>query len=376
MNDRPTSPRPVLLTVSGRIPDDLGEHVAAKRRPRADYVTMQADFDADLVDVDTALAATGRVGMALHRSAGAGALLAWYCFRRRTLYDVVVTDGEQVGIPLAILCRIFGRRRARHLMIVHILSVPKKARLIRLTRIARLIDRYVVYCSWQQNFIHEHFGVPKSDIVLSTFMVDSQFFDPNEVDVTPRRMICSAGLERRDYPTLMRAVDGLDVDVVIAAASPWSKRDDSTTGYDIPSNVEIRRLSLFELRALYAASAAVVMPLEEVDFQAGITTILEAMSMGRPIICTTTPGQTDTIVDDVTGRYVRGDDAAALRSAIVELLDDESLRTRLGAAAREWIIEHADIDRYSQRLAVEVQILRDEPPRQRVTKRRVTKRRN
>ena len=41
-------------------------------------------------------------------------------------------------------------------------------------------------------------------------------------------MICTAGLEFRDYPTLIEAVRGLDARVVIAAASPWSKRADAT----------------------------------------------------------------------------------------------------------------------------------------------------
>ena len=146
-------------------------------------------------------------------------------------------------------------------------------------------------------------------------------------------MICAAGLERRDYPTLMEAVDGLDVRVVIAAASPWSTKSDSTENRDIPSNVEVRRLSLFELRDLYAASRFVVMPLFDVEFQAGITTILEAMSMGHAVVCTRTEGQTDTIIEGETGLYVRpGDvgraeanagDAARRRCSCTRLMGKE-----------------------------------------------------
>ena len=195
--------------------------------------------------------------------------------------------------------------------------------------------------------------------MLSTFMVDSAFFDPTNVDVRQRKMICSAGLERRDYATLMTAVDGLDVDVVIAAASPWSRRRDETEGRNLPANVEIRKLSLFDLRRLYAEAMFVVMPLEQVEFQAGITTILEAMSMTRPVLCTRTPGQTDTIVHDVTGRYVEPDDANALRTAIVEMLQDEPRTIDLGRAARSWVVENADVDVYAARLADEVRRLCD-----------------
>ena len=295
--------RPVLLTVSGTIPDDLDDQVAAGRRARADYVVMSEAFDADLVDVPAALAVDGplrTIAPPVRRrrcrcSPGTASV-------NRKRYEVIVTDGEQVGIPLALFCRLAGRGTARHMMIVHILSTRSKALLLRWARLAPLIDRYVVYSSWQRDFIVDTFDVPTDRVILSTFMVDTAFFDPAIVDVEPERMICAAGLERRDYPTLMEAVDGLDVKVVIAAASPWSKQSDSTSGRALPANVEVRRLSLFELRDLYAASRFVVMPLVDVEFQAGITTILEAMSMARAVVCTQTAGQTDTVIEGETGR--------------------------------------------------------------------------
>jgi glycosyltransferase involved in cell wall biosynthesis len=192
-------------------------------------------------------------------------------------------------------------------------------------------------------------------------MVDTTFFDPAVVGAPPseddRPLICSAGLERRDYPTLMRAVDGLDVRVVIAAASPWSTQADSSAAAPIPPNVEIRRLSLFELRELYAQARFVVMPLDEVEFQAGITTILEAMAMGRAVLCTRTPGQTDTVVEGETGRYVPPGDAEALRAAIVEMLADRDATAAMGRRAREWAVAQADVDEYAERLAADVRRL-------------------
>lgn len=354
--------RSVLLTVSGRIPATLAADVADRVRPRADYVVLAEEFDADVVDVEMAVAAN-RLAPVIYRLGGAGLLLAWHCFRRRRDYEVIVTDGEQVGIPLALLCRCFGRGRARHAMIVHILSVPKKHQLIRIARLAHLIDRYIVYSSSQAAFVEQRLGVARDHIVLTAFMVDTDFFAPSAVSVERRPMICSAGLERRDYPTLMDAVDGLDVDVVIAAASPWSKRADTTDSRPLPGNVTVERLSLSELRDVYAASQFVVMPLEETDFQAGITTILEAMSMGRAVLCSRTSGQSDTVTDGVTGRYVPPGDASALRSAIIDLLDDQNASDAMGERGRAWAVAHADIDQYAARLAVVVRELQGEAVR-------------
>jgi glycosyltransferase involved in cell wall biosynthesis len=350
--------RPVLLTVSGTIPADLDEQVARGVRPRADYAALSRVFDADLADIPMAREATGRLGRVLERVGGPGLLLGWYCFRRRRDYDAIVTDGEQVGLPFAALCRLFGRGRGRHLMIVHVLSVPKKSMLVRALRLGRLIDRFVVYCSAQRDHLVDELGVRPEHVVLTPFMVDTSFFAPGAVDVTRRNMLCSAGLERRDYATLMAAVDGLDVEVVIAAASPWSKWADSSEGRQPPANVEICRLGFVDLRRLYAESAFVVMPLADVDFQAGITTILEAMAMERAVICTRTPGQTDTITDGETGIYVPTADAKALRTAIVDLLANPERASTLGAAARRWAVDHADIDVYAARLGTIVSTTR------------------
>jgi glycosyltransferase involved in cell wall biosynthesis len=75
------------------------------------------------------------------------------------------------------------------------------------------------------------------------------------------------------------------------------------------------------------------------------------MSMQRPVICTATAGQHDTLREDETGRYVPHADAPAMRAAIDRLLASPDDAARLGSAARAWAIEHADIDVYSRDLA-------------------------
>jgi glycosyltransferase involved in cell wall biosynthesis len=138
--------------------------------------------------------------------------------------------------------------------------------------------------------------------------------------------------------------------VIIAAASPWSKRADSTQDQEIPENVTVRRFSQFELRQLYADSRFMVMPLHNVEFQAGVTAILEAMAMGRAVICTRTPGQTDVIVDGKTGLYVPPGDSQALRAAIERLLANPQEAERMGQAGRRLVEQSMSLDCYVERL--------------------------
>jgi glycosyltransferase involved in cell wall biosynthesis len=193
-------------------------------------------------------------------------------------------------------------------------------------------------------------------------------------------MICSAGLEFRDYPTLVKAVEGLDVRVVIGAASHWSKRRNTAEDAQSAANVQVDSFDYFALRDLYSRSSIVVVPLDDVDFQAGITTILEAMAMGKPVIVTHSVGQTDVVEDrrqitrgaqprtrpesllrqaaasagielEPNGFYVPPNDPGALRRAIEYLLDRPDERARLGAAGRRTIERLADLDQYVARLS-------------------------
>src|SRR5581483_62511 len=164
-------------------------------------------------------------------------------------------------------------------------------------------------------------------------------------------LICSAGLEWRDYPTLIEAVRGLDVEVRLGAASPWSKHRNETERRELPPNVTARRYEYHELRQLYADSRFVVVPLYENDFQAGITTILEGMAMGKAIVTTRTTGQVDTIREGVNGLYVPPGDVAALRKALTHLLDHPEEAARLGAQARHDLESAMTLDHWVERIA-------------------------
>jgi glycosyltransferase involved in cell wall biosynthesis len=350
-----------LVTVSGTIAPTTRADIDAGRRPRADYYELAAAMGADLLDYEMAGRLAGPVGRIVGKVAGESAMLAWVCWRNRGRYDTILTDGEQVGLPYAMLCKLTPRRKLpNHVMIVHIMSVRAKVAMFTLLRLRSRIDRLLVYATAQREFAINKLGVDPGAVILTPFMVDTAFFDPDSVQSADRRMICAAGLEFRDYDTLVEAVRGLDVDVVVAAASPWSKRADQVSGRAVPENVSVTKLNLFDLRQLYADSRFVVMPLHDVEFQAGITTILEAMSMAKPVVCTRTVGQTDALVDGETGRYVPPSDVVALRQAIVDLLDDPALTEKLGAAAREWAVAEADVVVYARRIADVIDAL---PPR-------------
>lgn len=347
-----TAPR-VLLTVSGVIPAEGEREAEAGLRPRADYTEIARAAGADLLDLDEARRSTGAVGRLVERLGGRGPLLAVAAFKRRRGYDVVVTDGEHVGFPYAAL--LTGRRRTRrprHVMVAHHLSPPKKRMMYRALRLGRSIDTMVVYCSRQRAVALERFGRNDGDVTLVPFMVDTAFWSPEQRPRTDPPTICATGREYRDHWTLVDAVRDLPVQLVITLGSAWSQRPDSTGSMELPANVTVHtsRLSYADLRELYASSAFVVVPLVEVEFQAGITSILEGMSMGKAIVCSRIAGQDDTVVQDVNGVYVAPADPLAMRDAIVALLADPDRCAAMGANGRELATREADVEVYAERI--------------------------
>lgn len=72
--------------------------------------------------------------------------------------------------------------------------------------------------------------------------------------------------------------------------------------------------------------------------------LVEAMKSGLPPVCYATDGVTDLIEDGVNGFLVEPGDHAAVAARVTELLKDEPLRRRLGAAAAAAIGPEFDID--------------------------------
>jgi glycosyltransferase involved in cell wall biosynthesis len=342
----------VVLTVSGVIAADTREQIASGKRPRADYLELARSFKADLLDYAAARRITGRTGVVLEKLGGPNLVLAYACWKIRKSCQAIVTDGEQVGLPLAALLKFTPGMRPRHLMIVHVISEPKKTVFLDWLGVQSAIDRFIAYSRWQQQFIEERWKLGRNRVLWTPFMVDQEFFAPSRV--TPhssaRPQICAVGLERRDYETLLRAVEDLDVNVVIAAASPWAKHAEGVATPNIPSNVTVKKFTQYELRQLYADSSFMVMPLENVNFQAGVTALLESMAMGKAVICSRVPGQADVVVEGDNGRYVPSGDSVTLRVEISRLLSEPEEAARLGANGRKLIETEMNLDLYAQRL--------------------------
>jgi rhamnosyl/mannosyltransferase len=146
---------------------------------------------------------------------------------------------------------------------------------------------------------------------------------------------------------LVDAVRGTDLHVVIVGGGPERR----------PLEERVARLNLTkqivfagevsddDLPGYYQAAAYFVLPSITPQEMFGVV-LLEALATEKPVITTTLPtGVREVNVAGTTGLEAPVGDAAELRKAMRRLADDVGLRTRLGAAGRQRVLERFTLDR-------------------------------
>lgn len=304
--------------------------------------------------------------------------------------DVIFSHTEKVGLPLAFALKWLRIRTPHVLTIWRITSADagqasRKAWLMRQTK--EMFASIVVWSSNQRRILIEELGVPEHIVHWVPYGVDTDFWrpmdpptaapratatahaapstSPSPPSTSPssatttstsseRPLICSVGMEMRDFPTLVRALEGTDIRCHIATGLARGELFGTVRRlYDLkslPDGLTIGKRSFTELRELYARSQLVVIPLLPTDSDNGLTTMVEAMAMGKTVVCSKVEGQVDILTHGLTGFYVPQGDPAALREMLLRLLADPDLVRRIGRQARAYVESEHGLERSLDRV--------------------------
>ena len=276
-------------------------------------------------------------------------------------YDIILSHTEKAGLPLALAMKIFGINKPHVIIISRITSVNEKKsrqKIWFLKKTKDSISKIIIWSSMQRKIAIEKLGVPADKIILVKRGTDQKFWRP-QPQSTKLNMICAAGMEARDYPTLVEALRPLNIRCHIAVGASRGELFDTVKKlYDIknlPKSITVGRKSLTELRDLYTQSQFVVVPIMQSDSDNGLTTILESMAMGKPVICSRTEGQIDVIQDGITGIFVPLNDPIAMREAILELWNDPERCRKMGIEARKYIEENHSLEQFANDIKIEIE---------------------
>jgi glycosyltransferase involved in cell wall biosynthesis len=272
--------------------------------------------------------------------------------RRAAQYDAVVTWGEKLSLAL-LLQQQLSKGGKPHVAMMYQFEKPNIR--LPLNLLQQNLHAVVTWSTVQRRALIERLGYPAERVYLIRHYVDQVFYSPRPAEPD---MICAVGAEMRDYATLCEALRGTNVKCHIAAdhvriPGRWRLFNDRrvpisevTAGADDEFLTRGRK-TLPELRDLYARSQFVVVPLLHSDTDNGITVILEAMAMGKAVICSRTRGQVDVVEEGVNGLYVPVGDAGALRDAILSLWNDPLRAQQMGRNARAVVEKHHSLEKFT-----------------------------
>jgi len=133
-----------------------------------------------------------------------------------------------------------------------------------------------------------------------------------------------------------------DILVVIAGNGPEKKKLESLTkNLGLSKNINfIGYVKAEDLVSFYNSAKIAILP--SYDREGVLTSMLEASSCGIPVITTTACSMREFLKDRVNGLMVKPKDYRSIAKATINLLDNESMRRKIGEKARKTIVSEWD----------------------------------
>jgi glycosyltransferase involved in cell wall biosynthesis len=269
--------------------------------------------------------------------------------RKANEFDVIyVADGR---LPMTQLARRMGRIRAKLIQWEYV--APRPGAWWRLREVwhrkflARGIDGYACLTETAAAAFREL--NPRAQARAIQWAPDTTMFPGSEKD---GEYLLACGRTNRDYATLVKAAAKVDFPVVLLV-SPGL-----VSGMAIPPNVRFvegpkdggtdKGIPYSELiHEWYANARAVLIPRLDLAWDtSGLTNLLEAMAMYRPVLMTRT-GRLDLDIEQAgVGMFVAPGDAQDWATKITRIWNDARLREPMRARAKEQVRTFYNLRRF------------------------------
>ena len=283
----------------------------------------------------------------------------WYVSLLPLLYPLllrgpsIIKSNQLPGAEVALkVAKLFGRKFIARCGYLHsdfmermhgAKSIEAKQARVLEGRVFNDADRVVVTTPSMSKTVKEHYQLPEERVRVIPNYVQCDIFSPNQRDRCSTRQICFVGrlAEQKNLFALLKAIKGLDVELVIVGSGPLGERlQEEVSRSRLPvrflGNVLHQRLP-----EILNSSALFILP----SFYEGHPKVLlEAMACGVPVIGTDVPGIRELIYHRETG-YLCGTSSKEIRDAIKDVLSNANLSNYMGKNARNFVKEHFALER-------------------------------
>ena len=216
-------------------------------------------------------------------------------YRKRI--DKIVGWQQFYGLNYAFWCRLFHLKKINDLTVMTFIYKRKSGlvgtlyhKYMQYIITSKYIDRFICFSQSECEYYANLFSVDKSKFKFIPLGIDPI----NMPHIYDDGSIFATGRSNRDYDFFIRTVKDINHKVIIAC--------DSYKNIKLPLNVIILKNCYDdEMLDLMAHCHCVAVPLKDLRMSSGQLVVLQAMALGKPVICTNSDGLKDYVINNVTG---------------------------------------------------------------------------
>jgi glycosyltransferase involved in cell wall biosynthesis len=194
-------------------------------------------------------------------------------------------------------------------------------------------------------------GVPEACAPVLDWGPELEFYPaPTGADEVPPSVM-SVGKTFRDHDTLVAAAAALDVDVRIVGTPPSKPVPPAGRISVVPVEERSPQMPYREVVEACARARVLAIPLAATNGLAGLTSLLDALALARPVIMTRNAFVNIDVEAEGIGLWVEPGDVEGWRRAIRELAFDAPRCREMGGRARALAERRYNIRNFNAQLA-------------------------
>ncbi len=213
-------------------------------------------------------------------------------------------------------------------------------------RLFRRVHLFVEYFRDTAGY-ERYYGIPGAKFRYVPFKIN-RYERVLQTPTSDEGYIFCGGNTRRDFQTLLKAVDGLPypVRIVTMGEAVIQGHGSSLDERTLPTNVQVVRHDGSDSFLDFIARARLVaLPIKRGNISAsGIGVYLASMALGKCVVISEGPA-VNRVVPDGAALIVPPEDPAALRAALVRAYSDDAYRGIVAAAGRTYALSLGGEDR-------------------------------
>lgn len=275
----------------------------------------------------------------------------WKILTCRQHYDVLYATHTR-GIEPIILLHAMGLYRKR-IVVWHHQPIVKAKNWMRET-LARLFYKgmdHMIFFS--EKLMQDSLQSQKADpsrMSMVHWGADLAFYDSLPQPLQ-RKGFISTGKELRDFRTLIDAFNNTGLPLTLYAQK---QQEGLFANIERKENIDLRfgeRLMPYELSLLVAQSRCVCICCQKSNYTVGLTTVVEAMALGLPILCTRNPQMPMDLEAAGCGIYLEPGDTAGWERAIRYIADHPEGAKEMGRKGRLLAEKYYNVEQCGKEVA-------------------------